>query len=232
MILSRGGVAQGTPAWSFIPPDFPGFDESGGATPPKEFDFAQKITGDPTLAAEYMKKAGYPSGKYTGNANLLLVAANADPGKAQAEVAKAQLEKLGFKITFRTVPQDAVYTEWCQVPKKQVAICGSAGWFKDFTDPQSMLEVTFKGANIAKDGGNNNLAQLNDPKIDAAMDKASALQGDARIKAWADIDKQITGDAPAVPFDWDKTTIIWSKDVNGVGNPYFDALDYSFTSLK
>jgi len=118
------------------------------------------------------------------------------------------------------------------VPKKQVAICGSAGWFKDFTDPQSMLEVTFKGKNIAPDGGNNNLAQLNDPKVDAAMDKASTLQGDARIKAWADIDKQITADAPAVPFDWDKTTIIWSKDVNGVGNPYYDALDYSFTSLK
>ena len=42
----------------------------------------------------------------------------------------------------------------------------------------------------------------------------------------------ITGDAPAIPFVWDKTTIIWSKDVNGVGNPYYDALDFSFTSLK
>ena len=196
------------------------------------YDFLANPRGDMTVATNYMKKAGYPSGKYTGNATLLLIAANADPGKAQAEVAKAQLEKLGFKIQFRTVPQDAVYTEWCQVPKKQVAICGSAGWFKDFTDPQSMLEVTFKGANIAKDGGNNNLAQLNDPKVDAAMDKAATLQGDARIKAWADIDKQITADAPAVPFDWDKTTIIWSKDVNGVGNPYYDALDYSYTSLK
>ena len=95
-----------------------------------------------------------------------------------------------------------------------------------------MLEPTFKGSAIVKSGLNNNLAQLNDPKIDAAMTKASLLTGDERIKAWADIDKQITADAPAVPFDWDKTTIIWSKDVNGVGNPYFDALDYSFTSLK
>jgi len=196
------------------------------------YDFLKNPRGDMTVATNYMKKAGYPSGKYTGNAKLLLIAANADPGKAQAQVAKAQLEKLGFKIQFRTVPQDAVYTEWCQVPKKEVAICGSAGWFKDFTDPQSMLEVTFKGANIAKGGGNNNLAQLDDPKIDAAMDKASGLQGDARLKAWADIDKMITAAAPAVPFDWDKTTIIWSKDVNGVGNPYYDAADFSFTSLK
>ena len=46
--------------------------------------------------------------------------------------------------------------------------------------------------------------------------------GDERLKAWADIDKMITEDAPAVPFVWDKTTLIWSKDVNGVGNGYYD----------
>ena len=34
----------------------------------------------------------------------------------------------------------------------------------------------------------------------------------------------ITATPPAVPFLWDKTTLIWSKDVNGVGNPYYDAL--------
>jgi peptide/nickel transport system substrate-binding protein len=95
-----------------------------------------------------------------------------------------------------------------------------------------MLEVTFKGANIVKGGGNNNLAQLDDPAIDKAMDDASKLQGDERLKAWANIDKMITGQAPAVPFDWDKTTIIWSKDVQGVVNGYYTDLDFSFTSLK
>jgi peptide/nickel transport system substrate-binding protein len=230
-LKARGGKFTGDIPTHFLPPGIPGFEEAGGMAGPG-FDFLKNPRGDMTVATNYMKKAGYPSGKYTGNAKLLLIAANTDPGKAQAQVAKAQIEKLGFKIQFRTVPQDAVYTEWCQVPKKQVAICGSAGWFKDFTDPQSMLEVTFKGKNIVKSGGNNNLAQLNDPAIDSAMEKAAALQGGARLKAWANIDKMITGQAPAVPFDWDKTTIIWSKDVNGVGNAYYDALDFTFTSLK
>jgi peptide/nickel transport system substrate-binding protein len=230
-LKARGGKFTGDIPTHFLPPGIPGFEEAGGMAGPG-FDFLKNPRGDMAVATEYMKKGGFPSGKYTGNQKLLLVAANADPGKAQAEVAKAQLEKLGFKITFRTVPQDAVYTEWCQQPKRQVAICGSAGWFKDFTDPQSMLDPTFKGANIFKDGGNNNLAQLDVPAIDDAMTKASALQGAERLKAWAAIDKQITSQAPAVPFDWDKTTIIWSKDVNGVGNPYFDALDFAFTSFK
>jgi peptide/nickel transport system substrate-binding protein len=230
-LKARGGKFTGDIPTHFLPPGIPGFEEAGGMAGPG-FDFLKNPRGDMTVATNYMKKAGYPSGKYTGNAKLLLIAANADPGKAQAQVAKAQLEKLGLKIQFRTVPQDAVYTEWCQVPPKKVAICGSAGWFKDFTDPQSMLEVTFKGANIVKSQGNNNLAQLDDPAIDKAMDKASTLQGDERLKAWANIDKMITDQAPAVPFDWDKTTVIWSKDVQGVGNPYYDALDFAFTSLK
>jgi peptide/nickel transport system substrate-binding protein len=230
-LKARGGKFTGDIPTHFLPPGIPGFEEAGGAAGPG-FDFLKNPRGDMTVATNYMKKAGYPSGKYTGNEELLLIAANADPGKAQAEVAKAQLEKLGFKIQFRTVPQDAVYTEWCQVPKKQVAICGSAGWFKDFTDPQSMLDPTFKGANIFKEGGNNNLAQLDVPAIDQAMTKAAALQGAERLKAWAEIDKMITEQAPAVPFSWDKTTIIWSKDVNGVGNGYYDTLDFAFTSFK
>jgi peptide/nickel transport system substrate-binding protein len=230
-LKARGGKFTGDIPTHFLPPGIPGFEEAGGAAGPG-FDFLKNPRGDMALATEYMKKAGYPSGKYTGNANLLLVTANVDPNKAQGEVAKAQIEKLGFKVTLRTVPQDAVYTEWCQVPKKQVAICGASGWFKDFTDPQSMLDPTFKGANIFKNGGNNNLAQLNDPKIDAAMNKAAALQGAERNKAWAEIDKLITADAPAVPFDWDKTTIIWSKDVIGAVSLYHTDIDFNFTGLK
>ena len=227
----RGGRFIGDIATHFLPPGIPGFEEAGGLKGPG-FDFLRNPRGDMALATEYMKKAGYPSGRYTGNDSLLLVTSNADPGKSQAQVAKAQLEKLGLKVTFRTVPQDSMYTEWCQVPAKRVAVCGDAGWFKDFLDPQSMLEVTFKGKNIVKSGGNNNLAQLDDPKIDAAMDKAAGLQGDARLKAWGEIDKMITADAAAVPLVWDKTTLIWSKDVQGVGNEYYDTVDFAFTSLK
>jgi peptide/nickel transport system substrate-binding protein len=179
-----------------------------------------------------MKAGGFASGKYTGSDELLMVTANVDPGKAQAEVAKAQLEKLGFKIRLRTVPQDAVYTEWCQQPAKKVAICGSAGWFKDYNDPQSMLEPTFKGSNISKEGGNNNLAQLNNPKIDKAMDDAALLEGDQRNQAWGEIDKMITEQAPAVPFIWDNTNLIHAKNVNAVGNAYMNSYDFAFSSIK
>jgi peptide/nickel transport system substrate-binding protein len=227
----RGGRFIGDIATHFLPPGIPGFEQAGGLKGPP-LDFLARPRGDMTLATNYMKKAGYPSGRYTGSDDLLLVTESADPGKSQGEVAKAQLEKLGLKVTLRTVPQDAMYTEWCQVPAKKVAICGDAAWFKDFLDPQSMLEVTFKGANIAKGGGNNNLAQLDDKQVDAAMDKATGLQGAARLNAWGNVDKMITATAAAVPLVWDKTTLIWSKDVNGVANEYYDTIDFAYTSLK
>jgi peptide/nickel transport system substrate-binding protein len=229
--LARGGRFVGDMPTHFIPPGIPGFDEAGGLEGPGN-DFLKNPSGDAALSASYFKKAGYKSGKYDGNETFTLVTANVDPGKAQAEVAQQQFQKMGFKVKLQTVPQDAVYTEYCQQPKKKLFSCGSAGWFKDFNDPQSMLEPTFKGSAINLSGGNNNLPQLDDPKIDEAMTKASTLKGDARYKAWADIDKMITAQAPAVPFLWDKTTVLASKDVQGLGNAYYDGWDYAWTSLK
>ncbi len=230
-LKARGGKATGDVATHLLPPGFPGFEEAGGAKG-SGLDYMANPRGDMALAAKYMKAAGYKSGKYDGKEEVLMIGATADPVKAQSEVAKAQLEKLGFKVKLRLVPQDAVYTEYCQVPKKKVAVCGGSGWFKDFQDPQSMLEPTFKGSNIAPDGGNNNLPQLNDPKIDAAMDKAALLQGDERLKAYGEIDTMIMEQAAAVPFVWDKQTTIWSKDVAGAANDYGTLLDFNYTSLK
>ena len=160
-----------------------------------------------------------------------MVTANADPAHAQSQVAQAQLEKLGFKVRLRQVPQDAVYTEWCQVESRKVHVCGAAGWFKDFPDPQSMLEPTFKGTEITATG-NNNLPRLDVPEIDRAMEEATTKTGAERAKAWAEVNRMITAQAPAVPFTWDKTNLIHSEDVNGVGNAYYNAFDLSFTSVR
>ena len=50
------------------------------------------------------------------------------------------------------------------------------GWFKDFTDPQSLLEPTFKGEAI-KPQGNVNWSQLDDKAINDAMTKAALVDG-------------------------------------------------------
>ncbi len=230
---ARGGAAVGDIASHFLPPGFPGFEESGGFDG-TGVDYLTKENegGDDALAAEYMKKAGYPSGKYTGNETFLMLAANVDPGKAQTLVAKREFEELGFKIRVRQVPQDAVYTEYCQVPEKKILTCGSAGWFKDFNDPQAMLLLTFCGCSISKGGGNNNLAELNSPEVDKLMEEAKLLEGDERLKKWGEVNKAIVAQAPGVPFVWDKTSLIASPNVNKAGDGYIALWNFPFMSLK
>jgi ABC-type transport system substrate-binding protein len=103
---------------------------------------------------------------------------------------------------------------------------------KDFSDPQAVLDATFNGDNILQEG-NVNWPELNVPEINAAMNAAALVPvGSARNKAWAKINHMIAEQAPAIPFTWDKTAIVQSKDVVGVANGYYTTHDLTFSSLK
>jgi peptide/nickel transport system substrate-binding protein len=106
-----------------------------------------------------------------------------------------------------------------------------SGWFKDFADPESMLEPLFKGSSITH-SDNINYSMLRDRRIDAAMNAAARTTGEARNQAWGAIDKMVIGDAAAIPFLWDKTTLLRSANVSSVPNPYDALWDLSFTSIN
>jgi peptide/nickel transport system substrate-binding protein len=218
----------------FLPPGIPGFDEAGGLRGPgADYLSADKAGGDPALAASYMRKAGYPSGRYTGKETFLLVGPTGEPNKGVALVAQQALERLGFRTRLRLVPEDAEIIDWCQNPHKKVAMCaGGVGWYKDFADPQGMLQPVFDGAAIEHGPGNTNLAQLDDPAINAAMRRAVTLRGAARARAWGRIDRMIVAAAPGIPFEWDASTLVRSRDVAGVANAYFAGWDFSYSWLR
>jgi peptide/nickel transport system substrate-binding protein len=229
--LTRGGELIGDIATHYIPPGLAGFDEAGGLEGEGQ-DFMSVPKGDPALAAEYFKKAGYASGKYEGNEEFLMVSDNEGVGAKTAEVAKEQFEKFGFKIRLRQVTHEAMYTKFCNVPKANVAICPNVGWLKDFADPQTYLDPTFNGENILPQN-NSNWSQLDDKKINADMNAAELLTDpDERAQAWADIDKEITDLAPAINWLWDKTPNIRSENVNGVIDEDNALWSLAHTSLK
>jgi peptide/nickel transport system substrate-binding protein len=231
MRLTRGGELVGDMPTHLLNPGIPGFDEAGGMKGPG-YDFLANPAGDMSMAADYFKKAGYSSGKYDGTQELLMVGTSEGVAQKAAEVAKENFEKLGFKVRLRLVTQDAMYTKFCNVPKADVAICPNYGWLKDFADGQTFLDPTFNGKNILP-ANNSNISELNDPEINAAMAKAEVLTDPAdRARAWGEIDKMITAQAPVVPWNWDKQPLIRSKDVNGVVNRFNSQWDLSFTSVR
>ena len=103
----------------------------------------------------------------------------------------------------------------------------------DFADGQTLLDPTFNGQNILK-VNNSNWPQLNDPRINAELDKAETLTDPAeRAQAWAQADRDITALAPAVPWLWDNQPVLASKDVNvAISEANGGIEDLNFTSLK
>jgi peptide/nickel transport system substrate-binding protein len=232
MNKARGGELVSDVMTHFLYPEIPGFQEAGGLAGPK-VDYNEHPEGDMAVAEKYMRLAGFPSGRYTGGQTIEVVGSTGDPNAENAEIANDTLRSLGFNTKLSLVEQSIMYEKYCGVPAEEIDVCPNVGWVADFADGQAVLDPAFNGKSILAHG-NNNWGQVNDPTINAAMDRAETILGrQARAKAWASIDRELVADAAAIPYDWEKAALVESKDVAGVGDIWNQgSWDYSFTSLK
>src|SRR3954451_3085341 len=228
-LLARGGKLVGQVATHFLGPEVPGFDESGGA---QGFgvDYVSNPGGNLQVACKYMKAAGYPNCKYTGNEKVVIVGSNADPGPKEMQIVESGLQKLGFKTQIKAVPQQTMYSKFCGYTKAEYNVCPTAGWIEDFPDPYAYLYVPFSG-NAIVPVNNVNWAQLDDPQINKAMDAAAQVTDPAkRRQAWADINKMLVDAAPAIPEVWSSNALVKGKTVKGVLDKWNDDWTLSFSS--
>jgi peptide/nickel transport system substrate-binding protein len=221
----------GTIANHFIPPEMPGFDQAGGKAGPG-YDFYKNPNGDLALAKSYMKKAGYSSGLYTGGP-VLAVADNQAPARQTAGAVQHQLKAIGINVDLREVPHASMLQKFCEVPKAKVALCPNLGWGKDSFDSQSMIDPIFNGKNIIP-SGNVNIAQANDPSLNARIDAATSITDPSkRAQAYGQLDRDLTGQVYYVTWLWDNTVNFTSKNVQGVQNKFNGSVwDLTFSSLR
>jgi peptide/nickel transport system substrate-binding protein len=228
--LARGGPLAGDIPTHFIFPLIPGFEESGGEEG-FGFDFMSDPNGDPELAAEYFRKAGYESGKYEGDEEILQIGENSGVDKRVSEVLRDELAKLGFNVNLREVSSDTMYTRFCNVVATNYDVCSTVGWIADFRDPQATLQVPFSGEAI-QPTNNSNWPLLDVPAINEAMDRAVLVTDpEERAQAWAEINRMITAQAPAIIYNWDSQGVMFSSNVNAVISLNNSTIDLSFTSL-
>jgi peptide/nickel transport system substrate-binding protein len=228
----RGGPVIGDLASHLISPDVPGFAEASGEKG-FGFDWLGSATGNVALATDYMKKAGYPSGKYSGP-QIVVLGDNESPAKEDSQIVQDGLQRLGFQVKLRLVDHADVIAKFCgsTAAMKSIAVCPTVGWIPDFPDGQPMLDPTFNGENIVP-VNNNNIPLLNDPGINREIDRAALIADPAqRRRAWGQIDRRVTATAAAIPWLWDKTPNIASRDVVGVIAKWNAAFQPSFCSLK
>jgi peptide/nickel transport system substrate-binding protein len=234
---TRGPDRIGAIATGYLPPGVQGFDQSGGDRGFKDLDFMQHPRGDMALARKYMlaaRRQGVPvtpQGTYAGHAKLLAASTTTNPGRATASEAQRQLERLGFRLHVRLVPDDVLFRRFCGVQRARVAVCFNAAWFKDFPDPEEMLRPMFSGDGLGA-RRTTNWSELDDQAIDAKMGKASLLAGSERADAWADVNRAIVEQAPGVPYLWDESFQVSSVDLEAVMNPFSATWDLSYTRVK
>jgi len=236
LLDTRGGALSGQVETHYIPPGIPGFQQAGGLAGPSgsQYDFIQHPTGDMALAESYMKKAGYSSGKCSGNCTITMVSDNTPPGSNTAQVLKSQLTALGFNVQLHPVEHATMYTKFCSVVANEPNVCPNVGWVKDFNDGQAMIDVPFNGTTItASPTNNSNWAQFNNPTINAALAQAKLITDPtARAAAYGKIDDMITAQAPTIPWDWDYDANVSSSNVNFVTNAFNSEVDFAYTSIK
>jgi peptide/nickel transport system substrate-binding protein len=236
LLATRGGPLSGVLATHFIPPGIPGFQQAGGVAGPAgaAYDFVQHPTGDIALAESYMKKAGYSSGKCTGNCTITMVGDNTPPGSNTSQVLKSQLSALGFNVQLHPVEHATMYTKFCSVVANEPNVCPNVGWVKDFNDGQAMIDVPFNGGTVTGSPTNNsNWPQLNNAAINSALESAKLITDPtARAAEYGKIDDMIMAQAPAIPWDWDYEANVASSNVLPVVNEFNGLQDLAFTSIK
>jgi len=245
MIKIDGGDLVAQVGTHFIYPGSAGYALSGGDHGPN-VDYNNYPSGNAAVAAKYMKLAGYPSGKYTGNAIVKVVGATGDPADKTAAVLNNAIQSLGFKTNFTLVDQPVMYGKYCGVPKAEIDACPNVGWIRDWADPQTLVDPTFAGYNIVQTN-NSNWGQVSYQDapgtykagapltpLDQAMKAAEATVGDAaRAAAWAKVDEMLVDQAVAIPWVFDKQAYIESKDVRGINDLWnIGSWDYAYMSLK
>ena len=71
------------------------------------------------------------------------------------------------------------------------------GWVADYADGGSFLGTLLDGRNL-RPTGNVNRSYFDDPETNRRIDAANALTGEARRKAWADLDVHLMRNEPSV----------------------------------
>ncbi|MDF5756828.1 ABC transporter substrate-binding protein [Spongiactinospora sp. TRM90649] len=199
--LQGGELGLGKYASTIISPTVLGhepFDLYGQLTKPQ---------GDPEKAKKLLAEAG--------QANPTVVYAyNQTPAQEKISVAiKTGLEKAGFKVVAKPLNAATYYDAIGKVDNPYDVYWG--GWATDWPTGSTAISLTYDGRKIADQQVN--YSHLNDPEVNAAIDKANAIADPAEAgKAWAALDKMIMERAPIVPESYKAYFGIFGSGLGGV----------------
>jgi peptide/nickel transport system substrate-binding protein len=195
-IRAYGGAVAGVPAGGMAPPGIPGY--TAGFNP---FPSGPGNTGDDVKAKQELAACGQPNGFSTKYAY------GTPSGHAAAAFAveQAALAKVGIQITAAPHDSSSYYSTFIGSPqnlKNQGIGIATAGWGADFPTGVGFFQSITNG-NAIVPTGNSNYASLNDPTVNAVLDKAPA--GKATEADWQSLNNAIAQSGTYLPILYEKT---------------------------
>jgi peptide/nickel transport system substrate-binding protein len=197
LIKAVGGQTVASPMTTLMPPSTIGF---------KAYD------AYPAGASGNVDKAKELLGGQTPE--LVLGVADNTTEQQMATQLKGNLERAGFKITVRNIPDDSKLDEVKKKDNPWDLYIGN--WAADWPSGASILPVLYDGRTI-KAEGNSNSAYFNDPAINAEFDRILALPPGEQGPEWAKLDERIMKEhAPVVPLYVDVAYLVHGSKAGGV----------------
>jgi peptide/nickel transport system substrate-binding protein len=151
------------------------------------------------------------------------------PGAATARYVASVLDRLGYRASVRLTADPVKYGN-LQSDSRNRPQLSFYYWEQDFPAPWDFIGPLLTCASfVPGSSGNNNVAEFCDPRIDAHVRQALALQARglaaAALGRWAAIDRELTDQAPWVPLYTPRVLTVLSARVgNYQFHPYWDLL--------
>ena len=190
-VIAFGGRALATPTCQVLPPGIPGYQPYCPYT---------KNPGTHWRAADLARAQALIKASGTAGQAVTLITDDSSIGRNIGAYLQSLLTSLGYKTTFKPISANIEYT-YLQNSKNKVQI-GLSYWLQDYPAPSDFLNVLYSCASYHPGSDSSiNMSEFCDPKIDAQMQKAmttSITNPSAANAMWANIDRQVTDQAPAV----------------------------------
>jgi len=144
--------------------------------------------------------------------DVFSVGNSADPFPAQDASVASDLAKIGIHLKTRALDTGTMYN-LLGTPARKVAIGLNAAWAKDYADLLTFIKPLFDGRTISP-SGNVNYSMVNDPTVNADIDKCAAQTGAARATCWDGVDTYLMENVvPWAPTIWQVTHYVVSNRI-------------------
>ncbi|WP_306215813.1 ABC transporter substrate-binding protein [Actinoplanes sp. RD1] len=219
VVNALGGSAVAGPSTTFLPPQ--------KALGYQQYDyFPAGANGDPAKAKELLGQRSL---------TIELAHENDDASGLGPKVAAAVQEafkQAGVTVTLNAI-DSSTYRDVTGKPSTQPGL-SLQSWGADWPSGGPFLIPIFDGRQIITAGGNFNLAQYDDPAVNAEIDAIQALTDPAQAQQrWGALDAKLGKLALTVPLTHEKDVYLFGKNVkNAVPDGWRGTYDLARISVK